>query len=236
MEENQKRKISAHMTLQFNKEVTEYLQTMDYSDVKDHIYVYPLEGEGATEEQKAFQCALQFSCPSFSLYGFRWFFIIDLSAIYPVHIWDYLDYHTISRWDQNRGRDLENRIKETAIANINRKLPSVRLELLYDDGCTDPQDIVAVYAVSIRDITVVPEYGCSLMLSDRFLKLCYEYMGAYYLFPFTDHTLYLIRECDVAGRSKTAQEYFSAVAARHCLREQGVLSERMLYFDGKLLQ
>ncbi|MCD7956111.1 MAG: hypothetical protein LUG93_10280 [Lachnospiraceae bacterium] len=236
MEEYPKRKIPAYMTPQLNKEIAGYMQTMDYADVKDHIYVYSFECEGANEDQKVLLHDLQLSCPSLSLYGFRWFFIVDLSAIYPVRCWEYLDYNTISRWVQNGEEDLGNRIKESAIANINRKLSSVRLELLYDDGCIDPQDIVAVYAVSIKNITAAPKYGCSLMLSERFLKLCHEYMGAYYLFPFTDHTLYLIRECGVAGSSKTAQEYFSAVAARHCLREQGVLSERMLYFDGKLLR
>ncbi len=220
----QNKEIPEHMTQELNKALIEFMQTARFEEIKEHVYLYPLEHLGANKAQKVVIRDLQRTSPSLSKYGFEWFPIIDLSELFPVLFWDYINYDMIARW----GELSVEQIREAALENIKRKLPSVKLSLLYDT--TDPRTAVATYELVMQDMTAVPEYGCSLLLSDRYLEIMHEEVGDYYLFPLKVNAVYLIREIDVAGSGKTAQDIFTATLARNDISDEDALSRRVLYY------
>ncbi len=223
-EDGQNKEIPEHMTPELNMSLIEFMQTATFLDVKDHLYYYPLEYLGATREQKAVIHDLQRTCPSFSLYGFEWFTIIDLSELFPVLFWDYLNYDMLARWSKVS----IDQIREAALENIKRKMSSVKFSLLYDT--TDPRTAVATYELVMQDMTAVPEYGCSLLLAKNYLEIMHEEVGDYYLFPLKVNAVYLIRETDVAGCGKAAQDIFAATLARNNISDEDALSKRVFYY------
>lgn len=226
----QDKEIPEHMNPELNRALIEFMQTATFLDVKDHLYYYPLEYLGATREQKAVIHDLQRTCPSFSLYGFEWFPIIDLSELFPVLFWDYLNYDMIARWSEVA----IDQIKETALENIKRKMPSVKLSLLYDT--TDSRTAVATYEFVMQDMTAVPEYGCSMLLAKNYLEIMHEEMGDYYLFPLKVNAVYVIRDMDAAGSGRAAQDIFVATLARNNISDEDALSRRVLYYGNSGLK
>ncbi|MCD7956107.1 MAG: hypothetical protein LUG93_10260 [Lachnospiraceae bacterium] len=222
--------VPVHMTPELNKAINDYMQTVHFDEAKEHIYLYPLEYLKADTARLATIQDLQKSCPSFILYGFAWFYIIDLSEVFPVRFWEYLDEEMVARWEGIS----EEKVREAALENINRKRLSVR-ETEFMDGCAYPHTPIAVHELAMQDVAAVPSYGCSLMLSDEYLDWLHEEFGDYYLFPYSDHTLYLIAAYDVINAERTAQECFASVAAAHQLTDS-VLSDRMLFVDSDFLR
>ncbi|MCD8104774.1 MAG: hypothetical protein LUF35_07205 [Lachnospiraceae bacterium] len=178
--------VPGHMTPELNKAINDYMQTVHFDDVKKHIYLYPIEYLEADTARLAAIWDLQKSCPSFILYGFAWFYIIDLSEMFPVRFWEYLDGEMVGRWEGIS----EEKLREAALENINRKRLSVR-ETEFMDDCADPRTPVAVHEFAMQDVAAVPSYGCSLLLSDDYLEWLLEEFGDYYLFPYSDHALYV---------------------------------------------
>ncbi|MCD7883664.1 MAG: hypothetical protein LUI87_08180 [Lachnospiraceae bacterium] len=89
--------VPVHMTPELNKAINDYMQTVHFDDVKEHIYPYPIEYLEADTVRLATIRDLQKSCPSFIMYGFAWFYIIDLSEVFPVGFWEYLDGEMLAR-------------------------------------------------------------------------------------------------------------------------------------------
>ncbi|MCD8014915.1 MAG: hypothetical protein LUG99_17415 [Lachnospiraceae bacterium] len=164
------KEIPEHISPELKQDLLIFMQTAKLSVLRDHIYCYPLKLFGADEEQIRAIYGLQQTCPSFYLHGFIWFWIIDLSELFPVNFWDYMNFNMIIRWFELS----VDQLRDVALENIAKKFSHIKLSLLYNT--TVSRSTAAIYEITMPDRTAFPEYGCSLMLSDHCLNIIRDEM------------------------------------------------------------